>query len=309
MEMMPHHEPTPAPPGLKGPGQDLAWAPLPTREAVTTTDWHAGLPVLDGPQITLRELRAEDAPSLLAHLTTEEVTRFIVPPPATVEEFEAFIDWTHRRRAQGRYVCFGIVPAGQTAAVGIFQVRLADPGGPTADWGFALGSAYWGSGMFLEGAQRVVDFAFAHMGIERLEACSLLANGRGNGALRKVGAVPAGVSPGSFERNGERFDQMLWTIAREDWWAARRRAPSKRVATRLAARGSRATPQSKRRCISAPAHDLLEPHRPAFSSRRVDASFVACGSRPHQESAPKWSICSTRDHSRVTRLCCSIKKE
>ena len=31
---------------------------------------------------------AEDAPSLLAMLTTEEVSRFISPPPTTVEGFE-----------------------------------------------------------------------------------------------------------------------------------------------------------------------------------------------------------------------------
>jgi hypothetical protein len=26
------------------------------------------------------------------------------------------------------------------------------------------------------------------------------------------------VLPGSFERHGERLDQGLWTIARDDWW-------------------------------------------------------------------------------------------
>jgi hypothetical protein len=54
-----------------------------TATDVTTTDWRTGLPVLAGDQITLRELRLTDAPSLLALLTTEEVARFISPPPTT----------------------------------------------------------------------------------------------------------------------------------------------------------------------------------------------------------------------------------
>jgi RimJ/RimL family protein N-acetyltransferase len=67
----------------------------------------------------------------------------------------------------------------------------------------------------------VVDFAFDQMGIRRLEARACVANGRGTGALRKVGAVQEAVLPGSFERHGERLDQGLWTLARDDWWAAR----------------------------------------------------------------------------------------
>jgi hypothetical protein len=40
-----------------------------------TTDWRQALPVLTGSQVTLRQLRASDAPSLCALLTTEEVSR------------------------------------------------------------------------------------------------------------------------------------------------------------------------------------------------------------------------------------------
>jgi ribosomal-protein-serine acetyltransferase len=44
-----------------------------------------------------------------------------------------------------------------------------------------------------------------------------VANGRGNGALRKVGAVQEGVLRRSFLRNGEYHDQVLWSILAEDW--------------------------------------------------------------------------------------------
>src|SRR6187399_3315914 len=97
-----------------------------TTEAVTT-DWKKGLPVLQGMGITLRELRMSDAPALLALLTTEEVTRFISPPPTTLEGFERFIAWTVREREAGRYLCFAVVPEGYDTAVGLFQVRQLDP--------------------------------------------------------------------------------------------------------------------------------------------------------------------------------------
>ena len=191
------------------------------RSVATETDWRKSLPVLTGTMVTLRELRLSDAPSLLAMLATEEVARFISPPPTTVDGFERFIAWTHRERAAGNYVCFGVVPHGTDRAIGIFQVRQLEPGFATAEWGFAIGSAFWGTGMFIDGAKMAIDFAFEVVGTHRLEARAAVANGRGNGALRKMGASQEGILRKSFLRNGEYLDQTLWTILDEDWRTAR----------------------------------------------------------------------------------------
>ncbi len=187
----------------------------------TTSDWRQSLPVLAGSMVTLRELRLSDAPSLLAMLSTDEVARFISPPPTTVEGFERFIAWTHRERAAGNYVCFAVVPHGMDTAIGIFQVRQLEPGFATAEWGFAIGSAFWGTGVFIDAAKMIVNFAFDVVGAHRLEARAAVANGRGNGALRKVGATQEGVLRKSFLRNGEYLDQTLWTILDEDWRRAK----------------------------------------------------------------------------------------
>ena len=213
MEMMPHH-PTHARPA----GPHLAPS-LPTWGPAAPADWRQGLPVLRGLGLTLRELTIADAPSLQAQLTTAQVSRFISPPPTSVAGFERFIAWTHQERAAGRYTCFAVVPEGETVAVGIFQVRLLEGREGVAEWGFILGQAYWGTGLFLAGAQRVVDFAFAEMGLHRLEARAAVQNGRGQGALAKLGAVREAVLRQSFERHGERLDQVLWGILREDWQA------------------------------------------------------------------------------------------
>lgn len=195
----------------------------PAHTPVVTSDWKHSLPVLSGEKVTLRELRLSDAPSLLAMLSTEEVARFISPPPTTVEGFERFISWTHRERAAGRYACYAVVPHGMDTAIGIFQVRELEPGFATAEWGFAIGSPFWGTGVFADGARLVVDFTFQVLKTHRLEARAAVQNGRGNGALRKVGAMQEGILRRSFLRNGEYLDQVLWTILDEDWRRGRDR--------------------------------------------------------------------------------------
>ncbi len=183
----------------------------------TITDWRSALPSLTGARLTLRELRAEDAPVLLALVSTEEVSRFISPPPTTIEGFERFIAWTHRERLAGNYVCFGIVPEGLGAAIGLFQVHSLQPGFGTAEWGFAMGSAFWGTGLFVDAATQVINFAVDVLGVQRLEARAVVVNGRGNAALRKLGAVQEGVLRRSFLRRGHYYDQVLWSILAVDW--------------------------------------------------------------------------------------------
>jgi RimJ/RimL family protein N-acetyltransferase len=202
-------------------------------ERAVSSDWRRQLPLLNGGQVELRELRASDATALFTMLTTEEVARFISPPPTTVHGFEQFIAWTHRQRNLGAYVCFAVTLKGFETAIGIFQVREIEPGFGTAEWGFALGSAFWGTGVFQASAELVLGFVFETLGTHRLEARAALKNGRGTGALRKVGAVQEGVLRKSFLRNGEYLDQALYTILAEDWRASQAAGTLSGVSSRI----------------------------------------------------------------------------
>jgi [ribosomal protein S5]-alanine N-acetyltransferase len=191
---------------------------------VVSLDWKQGLPDLGNDRVTLRELHLSDAPSLLTMLTGDDVARYISPPPLTIEGFERFIMCANSERHAGRYVCYGVLPKGLDTPIGIFQVRPLELKFFSADWGFAIGSPFWGSGLYTAAADLVLDFAFTTLGVHRLEARSVIGNGRGNGALRKVGAVCEGVLRRSLLKNGEFHDQHLWSILESEWRTKRRGA-------------------------------------------------------------------------------------
>jgi ribosomal-protein-alanine N-acetyltransferase len=184
-------------------------------------DWTTGLPVLQGRRMVLRELVKTDALSLLSMLRTEEVAKFISPPPTTPQGFEKFIQWAHRERLSGNQFTYGMVPEGCEHAVGLVQVRAIAPRFSVAEWGFAVGSPFWGTGLFLASARMTLDFAFQHTALNRLEARAVVENTRGNGALRKLGAVPEGVLRGSLLKQGKFLDQMMWSIVAQDWFQAK----------------------------------------------------------------------------------------
>jgi ribosomal-protein-alanine N-acetyltransferase len=216
MEKLPHH------PRVARVGSTLQTA---IDRTCDPDDWRLGLPTLTGSMVTLREVSASDAHALYAALTRGDVSRFATPPPPTVDGFERFIEAAQRRRAAGEYACFAVVPRNSEPAVGWFQIRSLEPGFKTAEWDFALAAEYWGTGVFVDGARLTLDFVFAAIGAHRLEARVAVENGRGNGALRKMGAVRECELRGSFRYEGEYHDQRLWTILLEEWHQARPISP------------------------------------------------------------------------------------
>jgi len=196
---------------------DVAHLTTPAAVPVTRDEWRDGLPTLNGSMITLRELRLNDAASLLASLGSAEVTRLISPPPPTVEGFEKFIAWTCRQRREGKSIAYGVCLKGCDTVVGLFQVRSISPGFDVAEWGFALGSEFWGTGIFMDAARLVLGFAFDAIGVHRMEAKAAVKNGRGNGALQKLGMVQEAVLRRSFLRNGVYLDQACWALTSDTW--------------------------------------------------------------------------------------------
>jgi len=183
---------------------------------VDESDWRWALPSLDGHGVTLRELRASDAGALLELLTDPSVAAHISTPPPTIDAFEGFIAWTHRERSSGESVCYGIVPKGLCEAVGLIQVRRLDPSFFIAEWGFAIGSAFWGTGIFNEAAVLAAHFAFEVLQVHRLEARAVTHNGRGNGALQRIGAKTEGVLSKAFKTGGGYVEQLLWALTAAD---------------------------------------------------------------------------------------------
>jgi RimJ/RimL family protein N-acetyltransferase len=186
-------------------------------DPVIVSTWRNELPVLAGRLVTLREPTQQDLAPLIDLLSLRDATRFGVDDAVSELVVQDLIDRVARERAAGMSFTYAIVPAGARAMVGLVQVRQLDPTFEAADWEATLAPSARGTGAFLDVARLVGSFAFGTIGTHRLEARVLLQNGRANGAMRKLGAVQEGVLRRSLRRGGEYFDQVLWSVLKEDW--------------------------------------------------------------------------------------------
>jgi ribosomal-protein-alanine N-acetyltransferase len=178
--------------------------------------WTEHVPPLHGNLATLREVVASDVYTLFTLFSDPAVTAFMAPPPPTLAKFAGFVEWSHQKRAQGKGICFGIVPEGMAAAVGLLQVRL-DPSPSHAEWGFVLSAHFWSTGIFSDAANALIEFAFTAMHIERLEARIALRNQRAHAAVKKLGARFETTLEESSPKGIPRDPEAVWILREPDW--------------------------------------------------------------------------------------------
>ena len=179
--------------------------------------WRNALPLLSGRIVTLREPVPADLPSLSALLSLGDAQRFGIDEPIGEVAVQEFIERAARDRANGTAAAWVITLASTREIAGLLQIRQLDPAFEAAEWECTLMPAARGTGAFLEAARLAGSFAFGTLNSHRLEARVLLQSGRGNGAMRKLGAVQEGVLRRSVRYAGEYFDQVLWSMLKEDW--------------------------------------------------------------------------------------------
>ncbi len=181
------------------------------------TDWRRELPALASRLVSLREPTPDDLGALVDLLTLADASRFGIDEPVIEESVQMFIDRVLRARSAGVSFTYAVTLGAARGIVGLAQVRQLDPLFEAAEWEMTLAPAVRGTGAFLDAARLIGSFAFGSVGAHRLEARVVLQNGRANGALCKLGAVQEGVLRRSIRRGSEYFDQVLWSVLKDDW--------------------------------------------------------------------------------------------
>ena len=227
--------------------------------------WTDRVPRLQGDLTTLREVAASDVYTLFTLFSNPAVTAYMAPPPPTLAKFAGFVEWSRQERSHGHGVCFGIVPDGMTAAVGILQVRF-DPTVSGAEWGFVLSTHFWSTGVFSDAANALAEFAFTTMRIDRLEARIAQRNRRAHAAMHKLGARFESTLESSSPEGIPRDPESLFSLREDDW---RHRARSSRVSADAAGQRIRAAveaAESELRGTEAP--ETVEPYPLFLFDRR-----------------------------------------
>ncbi len=165
----------------------------------------SSLPVLIQDDVCLREVQLSDAVALTALFAQPDVAAHLDPPPGSVAEFSAWIDQSQSRCAERTAACYTLLTGAEVG--GLFMALRLDST-DRAEIGFGMAPKLWGTGVFMTAATLYLDFLFEHWGVTTLVGKTLVRNGRGVGAMRKLGATVIAQST----RHGH--PEFVWTIER-----------------------------------------------------------------------------------------------
>lgn len=145
--------------------------------AATPVDaWHRAVPTLQSAAVTLREIKASDARSLLAPMRDPGVTGRHYPQ--SLAGMQKFAREAREHRKHGRLICFVIIPEGQTTPVGVIQLRPIKATRSAAEFEVIIGRSFQNDSLFQAAVALMFQFAFGALGVSRLESGTIVAGTR-----------------------------------------------------------------------------------------------------------------------------------
>ena len=154
--------------------------------------WDLPLPALGTERLLLRPFESRDAAAVQAFAGSRAIadTTLAIPHPYPEDGAAGWIASHAESRARGLAVQYAITRGGSAAAAGEFigTVSLGiDRHADLAEMGYWIGEPHWGNGYCTEAALRLLQFAFADLGLNRVYARYLSRNEASGRVLRKLG--------------------------------------------------------------------------------------------------------------------------
>lgn len=178
------------------------------------------LPTLHGPVVTLRPFTVADASRVKDLAGDAEVSATVLNIPHPYAEQMA-VDWigTHEPElAECGSVNFAITLSSTAVLIGAIGLSVS-PRHDLAELGYWIGKSYWRNGYGTEAARAMVDYGFAQMHLNRIQADYLPRNAASGRIMEKVGMQEEGLMRESIKKHGRYEDRIRCAILKSDWMA------------------------------------------------------------------------------------------
>ncbi|WP_256840841.1 GNAT family N-acetyltransferase [Ornithinimicrobium cryptoxanthini] len=187
----------------------------------------ADKPTLRGQLVTLRPVETEDVPVLAGILRDPEVRRLTGSVHSTAEasaddEEEARLrEWYSTRNDQPDRLDLMVVDHTSGQVVGEVVLNQWDEGSATCNFRTLIGPAGRDRGLGTEAARLLMDYAFTHLPLHRIDLEVYAFNPRAQRVYEKVGFVVEGRRREALQFDGQRVDAIIMGLLRSDWDAPR----------------------------------------------------------------------------------------
>ncbi len=175
-------------------------------------------PRLETEHLLLLQIQFSDAEAVFVTFSDVAVMEFYGEiPHRSVEESRDLIRRQHEWYAQREGIRWGITRKGEDTVIGSCGFFKFDEDFQRAELGYELARASWRQGIMREALRAIITFAFAEMGLSRLEAVVDDTNEPSKALLRALGFSHEGTLRQRFFFRGRFWDEHYFGLLKEEW--------------------------------------------------------------------------------------------
>jgi RimJ/RimL family protein N-acetyltransferase len=176
-------------------------------------------------RLLLRPLGEADAPSLFEAFSDPRVMRYWSTPAwSSLDEAHALVERDLKAMASGEHIRLGIERREDRRLLGNCTLFKIDEQCQRAEIGYGLAYAAWGHGYMHEALLALLDFGFAELKLNRVEADIDPRNEPSARSLERLGFRKEGYLRERWIVGAEVSDSALYGLLLSDWLASRKQA-------------------------------------------------------------------------------------
>jgi len=176
--------------------------------------------LLRGDRVRLTALNTRDLPTLVHWFEDAEFMRLYDTRPACPKSEAELTRWLEKLQKAKNDFAFAVRPLNSKDLIGYVELDgILWPHG-VCGFSIAIGDrANWGQGYGYEAARLALAFAFGEINLYRVTATVFGYNERSIALFEKLGFQREGAYREFLQRDGRRYDMLLYGLLRHEWGA------------------------------------------------------------------------------------------
>ena len=176
--------------------------------------------LLQGLRVRLSGLTSDDLPTIARWYEDAQFMRLYDARPALPRTEADLARWLEELHKAKDTVAFAIRPAGRDGLIGTLELDGILWTHGVCGIGIAIGDrANWGQGYGTEAVQLALTFAFNELNLHRVQATVFSYNERSIVLFERLGFQREGVYREFLQRDGRRYDMLLYGLLDREWQA------------------------------------------------------------------------------------------
>lgn len=178
-------------------------------------------PVLQTTRLILRRMQRSDSSDMFEYAKDPTVTRFLTWDPHPDEVYtRRYLTYVSSRYKAGEFFDWALILRAENKMIGSCGFTRIDYKKHMGEAGYVINKNYWGRGLATEALQRVVQFAFEVLGLNRLESRFMEGNIPSKRVMEKAGMTFEGFADEPLMIKGRNVAVGVCSITREAYLKA-----------------------------------------------------------------------------------------